>query len=262
MPSVRFARPTCLALALALVAVAACGGDSSGSRDRSTTTEQKAARTYASTPRKALESWVAAARAGDLDMICRLLRPQTACATPAGRSSLLSRVQEEMRGLSGDVRYGAVNAARGVESGNTLIGVVSGSSPRAYAVPLARGVTQWNILNEFYSPSPRATAAGAVPHERRINLNRPNPAVPLTSGRAQISVTFWAGYGSGFPLRDVWIDGRRIDGRYEVHPEDSTGSLTPAHWTGTAQLRSGRHLLVAVVRGSPLTARAWLLTVR
>jgi hypothetical protein len=55
--------------------IAGCGSSDEASDGR-------AAPEYAATPRKALESWVTAVRAGDTEMVCRLLIPRSVCAAP------------------------------------------------------------------------------------------------------------------------------------------------------------------------------------
>lgn len=180
-----------LLLLLALLALAACGGDEREAGQRSASEEKKAAPGYAATPRKALESWLAAVRSGDVEMICRLLPQREACSTSLVKTSLLPHVREEMRGLRGTLRYGAVNIA----GGYTLFGVVSGESPEAYSVGVARGMRQWSVRRE-----------GAA----RIVLDRPDPAIPQASGRTEISFTTWAPMGSGYPITGLWIDSRRV----------------------------------------------------
>ena len=222
-----------------------CGGSDSAS-------DERAAPEYASTPRKALESWVSAVRAGDTEMVCRLLIPRTACATPDDEAFIetkfLPHVRAEMRGLKGDLHYG------GIGLGPALIGVVSDESPAAYAVRLIRGKTQWWISQESYAP-------GLVP---RIVLNHPDPAAVLTSGRTPISFTAWAYTpGSVYPNAALWIDSRHVDGRLDVGPEKGF-ELERVRWIGAAQLLAGRHVMVAAVRSGDgaLPANAWILTVR
>jgi hypothetical protein len=126
-------RFSCLILLFAAV-ISACGGSDD---------EKNAAPEYATTPRKALESWVAAVREGDVEMMCRLLNATSGCDTPEKRSfvkaKLLPHVRAEMRGLTGDLHYGAINI--GGSERRRVIGVVSGESPVAYAVPVTRGRT-------------------------------------------------------------------------------------------------------------------------
>ena len=229
-----------LVFPLALLLLAACGGEDGGA---SANHPKKAAPGYAATPRKALESWVTAVRAGDVEMICRLLPQREACSTSLVKTSLLPHVREEMQGLRGSLRYGAVNIARGY----TLFGVVSSESHEAYSVGVARGMRQWSVRRE-----------GAA----RIVLDRPDPAVPQASGRREISFTTWAPRGSGYPYTGLWIDGRRVNvERLDLGPEEA--GLTRARWTGAARLARGRHVLVAGVRGhGAFEARAWVVVVR
>jgi hypothetical protein len=78
-------------LILLIVAVSsACG--SSGD-------EEEAAPEYAATPRKALESWVTAVRAGDIEVMCRLLSLRRGCERAFIEARLLPHVRAEMRGL-------------------------------------------------------------------------------------------------------------------------------------------------------------------
>lgn len=154
-------RFSCLILLL-LAVISGCG--SSGD-------EKKAAPEYAATPRKALESWVSAVREGDIEMMCRLLYPHRAC-DEAFVESKLPNIRAEMRGLTGELQYGAVGQGpRGV------IGVVSGESSAAYAVKVFRGITQWVIARE----------ARYVPGVAPIVLEHPDPATVLASGRTAIS---------------------------------------------------------------------------
>jgi hypothetical protein len=149
-----------------------------------------------------------------------------------------------MRELRGHLRYGAVNISRRY----TLIGVVSGESPLAYAVPLARGMRQWTIGQE---PS------------IRIALNGPDPALPLRSGTTRISFTTWA--SAGYPRVDLWADGRRVDLLRGQRDSARSGRYVWAvDHNGATRLLPGRHVIVAVVRpgGALITARAWVLTVR
>jgi hypothetical protein len=226
--------------------------------------EKKAAPGYAATPRKSLESWVTAVRAGDIEMMCRLLYPGRGCAAPGEKAFMktkfLPHVRAEMRGLKGELHYGAVPYRPRI-----LIGVVSGESPAAYAVSVARGMTQWSIDAERYThPSVPARFArfndGFVPS---IVLNRPDPAATLASGRTVISFTAWNfTSGSSGPDAELWIDGRRAGGRLldEVQRENE---LWRVRWLFAPRLRPGRHVIVAGVRGSGrIAANAWLLTVR
>jgi hypothetical protein len=231
-------------LALGLLALPACGGnDGEASADPRPASDEKATPGYAATPRKALEAWVAAVQAGDVEMICRLLPPRDGCSTSLVRTSVFPRVREEMQGLTGALHYGAVNVANGY----TLFGVVSGDSAEAYSVPVARGMQQWSVRKE--------SAA-------RIVLDRPDPAIALASGPTEISFTTWAPMGSGYPITALWIDSRRVKVRRNVLGPLKDG-LTRAHWTAAARLLPGRHVLVAGVRGhGALEARAWVVTVR
>jgi hypothetical protein len=87
----------------------------------------------------------------------------------------LPHVREEMRGPTGDLHYGAIDI--GAPENRVVIGVVSGESPVAYAVPVRRGMTQWSIDEEqFLAGFPR------------IVLERPDPAAVLESGRTDISL--------------------------------------------------------------------------
>jgi hypothetical protein len=70
--------------------------------------EEKAAPEYAATPRKSLESWVSAVRAGDIEMMCRLLGPRP-CKKASVETTLLPYVRAEMRGLKGELHYGAID---------------------------------------------------------------------------------------------------------------------------------------------------------
>jgi hypothetical protein len=226
--------------------ISGCGSSSEGS-DKTTAPE------YAATPRKALESWVTAVRAGDTEMVCRLLIPRTACATPGKEAFIetkfLPHVRAEMRGLNGELHYGGIGLGS-----PALIGVVSGESPTAYAVRVIRGKTQWWISQESYAP-------GLVP---RIILNHPDPAAVLASGRTPISFTAWAYTpGSVYPNAALWIDSRHLDGRLAIGPEKGF-ELERVRWIGAAQLLPGRHVMVAAVRSGDgaLPANAWILTVR
>lgn len=158
-----------------------------------------------------------------------------------------------MRGLNGELRYGAVDIARGY----SLIGVVSGESPTAYAVPVARGMIQWTIGQECVN---LLYPADSLYPPTQIVLERPNPAIALRSGRTEISFTAWTlDTGSGYPNAALWIDGRHVNGRLEPGPNRSR--RIRLRWIGAARLRPGRHVMVAGVRGR-ITARAWVLTVR
>ena len=178
-----------LILVLAVV-IAGCG-DTGGADDT-----KQAAPEYASTPRRALESWVTAVRAGDTEMMCRLLSTRSCTLV---ESRLLPHVRAEMRGLKGDLHYGATGRGPGV-----VIGVVSGESPAAYAVKVTGGKTQWKISEESYVP-------GLAP---RIVLVHPDPATVLASGRTVISFLASAYTpGSVYPDAELWIDSRHVDGR-------------------------------------------------
>ena len=108
-------------------------------------------------------------------MMCRLLSPHRAC-DEAFVESELPNIRAEMRGLTGELHYGAVGQGpRGV------IGVVSGESSAAYAVKVFRGITQWVIAWE----------ALYVPDSAPIVLERPDPATVLASGRTAISFLTW-----------------------------------------------------------------------
>ena len=232
----------CVLLAMGLLALTACGGHESEDQ-RPASEQEKAAPGYAATPRRALEAWVTAVQAGDVEMICRLLPPRDGCSSSLVKTSLFPHVREEMKGLTGTLRYGAVNVANGY----TLFGVVSGDSAEAYSVPVARGMQQWSVRKE--------SAA-------RIVLDRPDPPIARARGRTEISFTTWAPMGSGYPITSLWIDSRRVKVRRDVIGPIEDG-LTRAHWTAVARLLPGRHLLVAGVRGhGALEARAWVVTVR
>jgi hypothetical protein len=234
------ARSSCLLLLLAAV-ISGCGSTSGD--------DEKAAPEYAATPRKSLESWVTAVRAGDTEMMGRLLLGREVYTTKPG---FLRHVRAEMRGLKGDLRYSAVDI--GGPHASVVIGVVSGDSPVAYAVPVVRGMTQWSISPEAYEPD-------YVP---KIVLNHPDPAAVLASGRTAISFTAWAYTpGSVYPNAELWIDSRHVDGRLEPGP-DKGFALERSRWIGAARLLPGRHVIVAAVREAMggLAANAWILTVR
>lgn len=242
-------RSFCLILLLAAVA-SGCGTADKESN------EKKAAPEYAATPRKALESWVTAVRAGDVEMMCRLLGPRP-CKNALVENRLLPLVRAEMRGLKGDLRYGAIDI--GAPEARVVIGVVSGESPSAYAVPVARGRTQWSIDDEEglweHAPPPRAV------------LERPDPRAALASGRTAISFTASAYRpGSNYPNAELWIDSRHVDGRLDIPPFDPEGAPFDAgrvRWIGAARLLPGRHVMVAGVKGDGgISANAWVLTVR
>jgi len=262
----KLGRSSCLILSLAAV-IAGCGGTSNEE------TEKKAPE-YAATPRKALESWVSAVREGDIEMMCRLLTPHNRTCDEGLVESRLLNVRAEMRGLTGELHYGAVGQGpRGV------IGVVSGESPAAYAVKVFRGITQWVIASE----------ARYVPGVAPIILERPDPGTVLTSGRTAISfLTFDYTTGSVYPNAELWIDGRHVNGHLDClcgdvpdlraecacatsprrrgAPRDvAGGDLETMRWTGAARLLPGRHVMAAAVRGDGPGidgANAWVLTVR
>lgn len=240
-------RSSCLILLLAAV-MSGCGG-SGDAYD-----EEKAAPEYAATPRKALESWVNAVRAGDIEMMCRLLGPRP-CKKALVETRLLPLVRAEMRGLKGDLHYGAIDI--GAPEARIVIGVVSGDSPAAYAVPVARGKTQWSIDDEealFWGrdvPPPRAV------------LERPDPSAALASGRTAISFTASAHRpGSNYPNAELWIDSRHVNGRLDGIG-DEYRDMEEIRWIGAARLLPGRHVMVAGVKGDGgVSANAWVLTVR
>ena len=235
----------CLTLLLAAVVVG-CGSTNEAG-------DENKAPAYAATPRKALESWVVAVREGDIEMMCRLLNPKSGCATADKKAfvkaKLLPHVRAEMRGLRGDLRYGAISIGE-----HAVIGVVSGESAAAYAVPVTRGTTQWSIGEE--------TDGRALPGVRLI---RPDPAAPLPAGRTNISFSAWAWTpGSVYPDGALWIDSRHVEGRLgDIGEEENFSGLTRIWWEATPRLRAGRHVMVAGVR-SPggIAASAWVLTVR
>ena len=183
------ARFACLILLLAAV-ISGCG--SSGDES-----DENAAPEYAATPRKSLESWVTAVRAGDIEMMCRLLHPHSRCSGPDEayiEPKFLRHVRAEMRGLKGDLHYGAIDI--GAPESRIVIGVVSGESPVAYAVPVSRGLTQWSIKEEDDSLGGFA----------RIVLERPDPRA-LASGRTEIAFSGLAwDAGSNYPNAALWID--------------------------------------------------------
>jgi hypothetical protein len=239
------ARLSCLIL-LATALLSGCGGtDEAGDA-------KPGAPEYAATPRKALESWVAAVRAGDIEMMCRLLGPRP-CKKALVKNRVLPLVRAEMRGLKGDLRYGAIDI--GAPEARIVIGVVSGESPAAFAVPVARGKTQWSIDDEerlwtFVQP-PSAV------------LERPDPATVLPSGRTEISFTASAERpGSNYPNAELWIDSRHVDGRLDTGPANAFAAER-VRWIGAARLLPGRHVMVAGVKGDGgVSANAWVLTVR
>jgi hypothetical protein len=235
---------------LVTVVLSACGSGGEGN-------EEKTAPASASTPRKSLESWVAAVRAGDIEKMCQLLGPR-ACNKALVKNRVLPHVRAEMRGLKGDLHYGAIDI--GAPEARIVIGVVSGGSHAAYAVPVARGKTQWSIddeelLSQFSRP-PNAVLEG------------PDPTIVLPTGRTKISFTASADRpGSNYPGAELWIDSRHVDGRLDIpaaldtHAEQAV--LEKVRWIGTARLRPGRHVMVAGVKGDGgVSANAWVLTVR
>jgi hypothetical protein len=262
-------RSTCLIVVLAAVIVG-CGGTSEAK-------DENEAPEYAATPRKSLESWVAAVRAADIDMMCRLLflnpaKPATSSPVPTARKGprpcnkevvrnrVLPGVRAEMRGLKGELHYSAINI--GAPEARIVIGVVSGDSPIAYAVPVARGKTQWSIDDEELNldwphppPAPKAV------------LEQPDPTAALPSGRTRISFTASANRpGSNYPNAELWIDSRHVDGHLDLAPARSHvehGDLEVVRWIGAARLLPGRHVMVAGVKGDGgVSANAWVLTVR
>jgi hypothetical protein len=248
------------ALALSLLAFVISGCGSSGD-------EKKAAPEYAATPRKALESWVTAVREGDIEMMCRLLHPRSKCKKGFVETGILPPARAEMRGLKGDLHYGAIR-----QTPRALIGVVTGESPAAYAVKVSRGMTQWSIAEEIYF---RGVAS--------IVLERPDPATVLASGRTDISFLASADTpGSVYPNAELWIDSRHVDGRLACPCQDIASLMEDCkcptspgrreawsdtetlRWIGAAPLLPGRHVMVAAVRAESggLDANAWILTVR
>jgi hypothetical protein len=157
-----------------LLVISGCGGTSKEGAE-------KKAPEYAATPRKSLESWVTAVRAGDTEMMCRLLFPRGGCV--GGKelyttTGFLRHVRAEIRGLTGDLRYGAIGI--GGPEGVVVIGVVSSDSPVAYAVPVVRGKIQWSISPEAYSPSYARRSSSTIPIRRpfwRADA-RPSPSPP------------------------------------------------------------------------------------
>jgi hypothetical protein len=229
-----------------------CGSETGGENKAG---GAKKAPEYAATPRKSLESWVAAVRSGDIEMMCRLLGPRP-CNKSSVEKNLLPAVRAEMRGLKGEIHYGAIDL--GLTEARVVIGVVTGESPDAYAVPVARGKTQWSIDDEeLLSDRPSPTAV----------LLHPNPATVLAQGRTKISVLASADRpGSNYPNAELWIDSRHVDGRIVIPPFDPEGEQFDAErvrWVGAARLRPGRHVMVAGVKGDGgVSANAWVLTVR
>ena len=252
-------RFSCLLLLLAAF-IAGCG---------STGQEKNAAPEYAATPRKALESWVTAVRAGDIEMMCRLLGPHSSCSEQQSaafkseafiETRFLPHVRAEMQVLKGDLHYGSIDI--GAPETRIVIGVVSGDSPTAYAVLVRRGATQWSIKEEFFT--------GEWP---RIVLERPDPGAPLASGRTVIAFSAFAfDAGSNYPNAELWIDGRHIDGNLDISPahglkpdprDPNNFGIEAVRWMGAPTLRPGRHVMAAAVKGDGGIARtsAWVLTV-
>ena len=246
--AVLLGRSSCLILMLAAV-ISGCGS-SGDAKD-----EKNAAPEYAATPRKALESWVTAVRAGDIEIMCRLLGPRP-CKKALVETGLLPHARAEMRGLKGDLRYGAVDI--GAPEARIVIGVVSGESPAAYAVPVARGKTQWSIDDEE-----ALYWEGETSHLPRAVLERPDLTAASPSGRVAISIVGEAERsGSNYPNTEVWIDSRHVDGRLDIGPAKAF-ELERVRWIGAARLLPGRHVMVAGVKGEGgVSANAWVLTVR
>jgi hypothetical protein len=240
---------------LLAAAISGCGGAGQAG-------DENRAPEYAATPRKALESWVNAVRKGDDQMMCRLLHPHTRCSEAHAEPKFLRHVRAEMRGLKGDLHYGAIDIS--APESRIVIGVVSGESPIAYAVPVFRGLTQWTIKQEDDS------AGGFA----RIVLERPDPRTALASGRTEISFSGLAwDAGSNYPNAALWIDSRHVNGHVDIHParplqpalpdEESYG-MEPIRWIGATRLLPGRRVMVAAVKGDGGIARtsAWVLTIR
>lgn len=241
-------RSACLIVLLAAVIVG-CGSTNEAG-------EENDAPEYAATPRKSLESWVDAVRAGDIEMMCRLLGPRP-CKKALVKKNVLPAVRAEMRGLEGELHYGSIDI--GAPEARIVIGVVSGESPDAYAVPVARGKTQWSIDDEEllwgFQKSPTAV------------LEHPDPATVLAKGRTKISFTASADRpGSNYPGAELWIDSRHVDGHLVIPPFDPQGERfdpETVRWIGAARLLPGRHVMVAGVQGDGgVSANAWVLTVR
>jgi len=247
------------ALALILFASVISGCGSSGD-------EKKAAPEYAATPRKSLESWVTAVRAGDTETMCRLLGPRNRCDHRDKKGFIerrfLPHVRAEMRGLKGDLHYGAIDI--GAPENRIVIGVVSGESPVAYSVLIRRGATQWSIKEEDHF-------GGFA----RIVLEYPDPTAALAPGPTAIAFSALAwDAGSNYPNAALWIDGRHVTGRLDIHParrlqptqpeDPNSFGMEPIRWIGAARFVPGRHVMAAAVKGAGGIARtsAWLLTVQ
>lgn len=244
-------RPGRSPFALALVTVAltagmlialGCGGGNDMSAADHRRKEASAAPRYAATPRAVLESWVTAVRIGDTGEMCRLRHVRAECSAPM-LNEQLPTIRAEMDGLEGRLRYGALDIARG----HTLIGVVSGDSPFAYAVPVSRGSRQWGIRPESHEDARFA---------KRVVLTQPDPMRILARGPTEISFTVWS------PTRypDIWINGRAVKGRWQEDAYD--GFVYRMRGTGVARLSPGRNMMVVVSRGYPIAAWAWVLTAR
>jgi hypothetical protein len=244
---------------LLAAAISGCGSSENAS-------DERAPPEYASTPRKSLESWVTAVRAGDTETMCRLLGPRNRCDHGDKKRFMerrfLPHVRAEMRGLNGDLHYGAIDI--GAPENRIVIGVVSGESPVAYAVLIRRGTSQWSIKEEDHF-------GGFA----RIVLEHPDPTAPLAVGRTAIAFSALAwDAGSNYPNAALWIDGRHITGRLDVHPthrlkptepeDPNSFGMEPIRWTGAARLLPGRHVMAAAVKGAGGIARtsAWVLTVQ
>jgi hypothetical protein len=177
-------------------------------------------------------------------------------------TKFLPHVRAEMRGLKGNLHYGAIDI--GAPESRIVIGVVSGESPLAYAVLVRRGVTQWSIKEEM-------SLGGFA----QVVLERPDPtAAPLATGQTHIAFSAQAwDAGSNYPNAALWIDSRHVNGRLDVHPARSLPrppedpdrfGMEAIRWIGAAKLLPGRHVMVAAVKGDGGIARtsAWVLTVR
>lgn len=164
----------------------------------------------------------------------------------------LPKIRAEMRGLKGELRYGAVNVGRG----HTLIGVVSGDSASAYAVPVSRGSRQWGVRPEPSGDPP--------PSSQHVLLKQPDPGRTLARGPTRVSFTLSSpGVGpgnSGYVYPDVWINGRPVEGRFQV--EAQRMSFSRVRWTRLARLSPGRNIMVVLRRGYPMEAWVWVLAAR